>query len=149
MASDGCEGENDDEFERTYAIDPALHPGMKSIARLIDQIEDKQDLWLVYEVGSHSLSRHLADVKGEFYKGERIYNVSHQHFYKSLARDKRILGTLIRKISETFEVLSRFSIVHSDIKPDNILVKLNESGTDVESIKLIDFGSAFQFDNVT
>ena len=33
---DGFEGDNDDEFERTYAIDPELHPGIKSIARLID-----------------------------------------------------------------------------------------------------------------
>jgi len=41
QVKDGYEGENDDEFERTYAIDPSLHPGMKSIARLIDQIEDK------------------------------------------------------------------------------------------------------------
>lgn len=95
------------------------------------------------------MGKHLAEVKGEFYKGERIYNVSHQKFYKALSRDPKILATLIRKISEVFEVLSRFGIVHSDIKPDNILVKLNENDTDVESIKLIDFGSAFQFHNVT
>jgi len=75
--------------------------------------------------------------------------VAHQQFYKSLSKDKRILATLIKKISETFEVLTQFSIVHSDIKPDNILVKMNEDQSDIESIKLIDFGSAFQFDNVT
>jgi len=121
---------------------------MKSIARLIDQLEDRNDFWLVYEVGSHCLSKHLCDVRGEFFRGERIYNVSHQQFYKSLARDKRILRTLIRKISETFDVLSRFSIVHSDIKPDNILIKLTEDETDIESIKLIDFGSAFSFESV-
>jgi len=33
--------------------------------------------------------------------------------------------------------------VHSDIKPDNILVEMNEYQTDIEDIKLIDFGSAF------
>lgn len=74
---DGCEGDNDEDFERGYAVEPSEYPGIKSIAKLIDQIEDKHDLWLVYEVGSHCLSKYLADVKGEFYKGERIYNVAH------------------------------------------------------------------------
>ena len=41
QVKDGFEGDNDDEFERGYAIDPETCPGMKSIARLIDQIEDK------------------------------------------------------------------------------------------------------------
>ena len=87
-----------------------------------DQIEERHDLWLVYELGGKCLGKILAEVKGEFYKGERIYNVAHQIFYKSLATNKDILATLIRKVSETFVVLSKFGIVHSDIKPDNILI---------------------------
>ena len=63
-------------------------------------------MWLVYEVGSKSLSRLLHDVKGEFYKGERIYNVKHQDFYQGLVYNPRILSSLIRKVAETFEVLS-------------------------------------------
>tara|TARA_B110000285_G_scaffold224619_1_gene281678 strand:- start:66 stop:305 length:240 start_codon:yes stop_codon:yes gene_type:complete len=78
----------------------------------------------VYEVGSKCLGKHLAEVKGEFYKGERIYNVAHQGFYRALAKDKKILATFIRKIAEIFDVLSNFGIVHSDIKPDNILIEL-------------------------
>lgn len=112
-------------------------------------MEDKHDFWLVYEVGSKCLGRQLAEVKGEFYKGERIYNVAHQNFYRALARDPRILGTLVRKIAEIFEVLAEFGIVHSDIKPDNILIEMNRYNTDIENVKLIDFGSAFQFHNVT
>ena len=50
---------------------------MRSIAKLIDDIDEPKDYWLVYEVGSHSLSKHLFDVKGEFFKGERIYHVQH------------------------------------------------------------------------
>jgi serine/threonine protein kinase len=60
-----------------------------------------------------------------------------------LKKDTKILKTLIRKLAEIFDVLSKFGIVHSDIKPDNILIKINERGTDIESLKLIDFGSAF------
>ena len=60
-----------------------------------------------------------------------------------------MLKTLIIKVAEVFDVLSRFGIVHSDIKPDNILIELNQQQTDIERIKLIDFGSAFQFHNVT
>ena len=85
QVKDGFEGDNDDEFERNYAIDPSIHPGMKSIARLISHVEDKNDFWLVYEVGSSCLSKYLCEVKGEFYKGERIYNVSHLKFYKALS----------------------------------------------------------------
>ena len=40
-------------------------------------------------------------------------------------------------------------IVHSDIKPDNILVEFNEEGTDIKELKLIDFGSSFQFEKIT
>jgi serine/threonine protein kinase len=67
----------------------------------------------------------------------------------ALARSTKILGTLILKIAEIFDVLSKFGIVHSDIKPDNILVEMNANETDISSIKLIDFGSAFHFHNVT
>ena len=93
---------------------------------MINLIEDKQDLWIVYEVGSKCLSKHLHDVKGEFYRGERIYNIVHQQFYSALAHDKQILISFVRKLAEIFDVLCSLGIVHSDIKPDNILVELNE-----------------------
>jgi len=146
---DNCDGENDEDFYRGYAVDKTEHPGIMSIARLIDQIEDSKDVWLVYEVGGIPLGKSLCDVKGEFYKGERIYKVQHMEFYENLIRSKNILRTFIVKIAEAFDVLSRFGIVHSDIKPDNILIEMNRSNTDIERIKLIDFGSAFQFHNVT
>jgi hypothetical protein len=84
QVKDGYEGDNSDEFERGYAFDFDDMPGIMSIAKLLDQIEDKQDLWLIYEVGSKCLSKLLHEVKGEFYKGERIYQVKHQMFYNSL-----------------------------------------------------------------
>ena len=52
-------------------------------------------------------------------------------------------------MAQTLEVLAHFGIVHSDLKPDNILVEMNETNTEIKNIKLIDFGSAFEFHNVT
>lgn len=57
------------------------HKGLNSIAKLYQTIEEPKDTWLVYEVGASPLSKHLFDVKGEFYHGERIYNVKHKSFY--------------------------------------------------------------------
>ena len=48
---------------------------MGHIAKFMDNIEDHRDVWLVYEVGPACLRKVLCDVKGEFYKGERIYRV--------------------------------------------------------------------------
>lgn len=65
-------------------------PGVRHIAKFVKKIEDRHDLWLVYELGGQSLSKALFEIKGEFYKGERIYNVNHGTFYKAL-RDNRAL----------------------------------------------------------
>lgn len=49
---------------------------------LVDSCEDKKDLWLVYELcHGRTLNEYLFDVKGEFYKGERLYFVHHGSFY--------------------------------------------------------------------
>lgn len=37
--------------------------------------------------------------------------------------------------------------MHADIKPDNILVDYDSETKEIKSLKLIDFGSAFSFDN--
>ena len=34
------------------------------------------DMWLVFEIGGSSLSKSLYDLKGEFFKGERVYSVN-------------------------------------------------------------------------
>lgn len=49
----------------------------------------------------------------------------------------------IVKVAEALDVLQHFGIVHSDLKPDNILVEINQNATEVHGIKLIDFGTSF------
>ena len=53
------------------------------------------------------------------------------------------------KIAEALDVLQHFGIVHSDLKPDNVLVEVNQQGTEVNGVKLIDFGTSFQFYKAT
>lgn len=80
-------------------LDPRQFPGIESIAKLFDTIEEPKDVWLVYEVGASPLSKHMFDVKGEFYRGERIYNVNHMDFYKALKNDHSILRDLIKSMA--------------------------------------------------
>ena len=61
------------------------HSGLRHIAGLKQVIEESKDVWLAYEVGQQPLGKHMFDVKGEFFHGERIYSVIHRSFYKSLS----------------------------------------------------------------
>jgi len=42
---------------------------------MLDYKEDKNDLWLIYELCGKPLSKLLFNAKGQFFKGERIYEV--------------------------------------------------------------------------
>ena len=54
---DNCRGDRDSDYRRVYAADPKAHPGIRSIAKLVDIVEDSKDIWLIYEVGSKPLSK--------------------------------------------------------------------------------------------
>lgn len=60
------------------------HKGHEYISHLVEKIDEKKDVWLVYELGGNALSKMLFEVKGEFHNGERIYFINHQHFYSDL-----------------------------------------------------------------
>eukprot|EP00345_Euplotes_harpa_P011296 CAMPEP_0168348940 /NCGR_PEP_ID=MMETSP0213-20121227/20080_1 /TAXON_ID=151035 /ORGANISM="Euplotes harpa, Strain FSP1.4" /LENGTH=289 /DNA_ID=CAMNT_0008358707 /DNA_START=40 /DNA_END=905 /DNA_ORIENTATION=+ len=122
----------------------ADHEGNKSISHLLSTIDDKKDVWLVYEVGGDSLSKALFNIKGEFHKGERIYFINHQDLYRSIKKNKNMLRQLLVKLFNAFDLLHENGIVHADIKSDNILVTYNSS--EIIDVKIIDFGSAFMFE---
>lgn len=124
-------------------ISPSDFPGIKYIAELLDVNEDKNDLWLTYELGGMTLTKNLFEVKGEFYKGERVYHCSHQDMYFALKSKRSVLVDFMSKMLQVFELLSALDIVHADLKPDNILVDFD--GEKISNLKVIDFGSAFLY----
>ena len=40
------------------------------------------------------------------------------------------------------------NIVHSDLKSENILINFNYKTNSIDSVKLIDFGTSFEFENL-
>ena len=91
-----------------YSVNPEEFPGILRIAKLNSVIEEAKDVWLSYEVGGQCLTKYLFDVKGEFYKRERIYCIKHGEFYKALKSNKQVLIDLIRMLAEVFDVLAIF-----------------------------------------
>jgi serine/threonine protein kinase len=111
---------------------------------LLDSMEDKKDLWLIYEVcPGRTMNEHLFEVKGEFYKGERVYMVHHGNFYHALRNNFDLLRDFIYRMCETLSLFAKLSIVHADLKPDNILIDFDEQTQQISSLKIIDLGSSF------
>eukprot|EP00347_Sterkiella_histriomuscorum_P022827 403337002 len=118
--------------------------GQEHIAKLLDSVEDKKDLWLIYELcKGRSLNEQLFEVKGEFYKGERIYKVNHWSLYHSIRNTLPLIKDFVIRMSEALSLFNRLGIVHADLKPDNILIDFDDSIQEIKSLKIIDFGSAF------
>jgi hypothetical protein len=70
----------------TFTVD------QESICMLLDSVVDKKDFWLIYELcPGRTLTDHLFDVKGEFFKSERVYMVHHGPLYRALRFNLSIL----------------------------------------------------------
>uniref|UniRef100_A0A0G4ICY6 Protein kinase domain-containing protein n=1 Tax=Chromera velia CCMP2878 TaxID=1169474 RepID=A0A0G4ICY6_9ALVE len=131
--------------------------GIRHVARMIDSRETARDLWIVFEMAGVSLTKLLFNIKGEFWNGQRTYRVVHGRLLEVFKRNLRSLKSFLRKMMEALHLLSTHGLVHSDLKPDNILVKNQQQqqqlhhqadgGGDEEDIKLIDFGSCYRFDS--
>lgn len=68
----------------------------------------------------------MFDVKGEFFKGERIYKVTHWQFYYAMRNNLSVVKDFIRRMSEALALFHRIGIVHADLKSDNILIDFDE-----------------------
>jgi serine/threonine protein kinase len=99
---------------------------------------------LIYELcEGKSLNEGLFDVKGEFFKGERIYMVNHSAFYHALRNSLDLTKDFIGKMALVLQHFSTLGVVHADLKSDNILVNYDEELDQIISLKVIDYGSAF------
>lgn len=49
--------------------------GYENIIEIKYVEESMKDVWIVQELGGKTLSKALYNMKGEFYKGERVYAV--------------------------------------------------------------------------
>ena len=90
---------------------------------LIDSVEDRKDLWLIYELcEGRTLNELLFDVKGEFYKGERLYKVHHGSFYHDVRRNLNLLRDFLSRMCDALSLFAKLGSVHADLKPDNIII---------------------------
>ena len=119
------------------------------IPEIYETYEDNNDIWFSFEKGGLSLSTLTFNIKGIFEKGERLYHIQKGEFLVLLFKNIKQFKLLIRKILEGIDYINKKGIIHSDIKPENILVQYikNNDILEITSIKIIDYGSAFYSSN--
>ena len=120
------------------------------VPKIYEFYEDNNDIWFSFEKGGKSLSSLSYKIKGEFEKGERIYQIQKGIFLKLLFTNIKQFKSFIKRILLGIEFINNNGIIHSDIKPDNILIEYNnDDNFEINSIKIIDYGSAFYYENTS
>ena len=92
---------------------------------MFDCKEDRNDLWLIFEVCGKPLSKSLFEVKGEFYRGERIYSILHNsEIYAAFEYENCIyFKQFVMQMAVVLNLFQISGLVHSDLKPENILIE--------------------------
>ena len=123
------------------------------IPKIYGYYEDANDIWFSFEKGGVSISGLSFKIKGEFEKGERIYFIQKGKFLLSLFSTISQFKYLLKSLLLGIDYINKKGIIHSDIKPENILIEYkgdsNENNFKITSIKIIDYGSALNVNNTT
>lgn len=85
---------------------------------------NKKDTWILYEKCGDSLGNSLYELKSEQLNGEKVYRIYYREFYHRLRADQNELRRIILHVARALELLADNNIVHSDLKTENILVRL-------------------------
>eukprot|EP00397_Hematodinium_sp_SG-2012_P009720 GEMP01009811.1.p1 GENE.GEMP01009811.1~~GEMP01009811.1.p1 ORF type:complete len:741 (+),score=169.32 GEMP01009811.1:262-2484(+) len=130
-------------------LNPGQYPGIHHIVRIFSYLETKKDLWVIQEFGGEPMSRCLFEIKGEFtrneFRTERIYRVHHKVLMERLKHDASVARNLLSQLLNVLNVFLAINLVHSDLKPDNVLI--SNAGQPNMLVRVCDFGSAFFFDD--
>ena len=121
------------------------------IPKIYDSYEDNNDIWFSFEKGGVSLSNLCFKIKGEFEKGERIYLIQKGIFLVSLFSNISQFKYLFKQLILGINYINNKGIIHSDIKPENILIDYIQKDDyfKINSIKIIDYGSSFFFNEIS
>jgi dual specificity tyrosine-phosphorylation-regulated kinase 2/3/4 len=65
-----------------------------------------------------------------------------------MAANPLLLTKLILELLRSLALLSSCGVVHSDLKTENILIRFDEKSRQLKEVKLIDYGSSFEFTNI-
>jgi serine/threonine protein kinase len=122
----------------------------ENIIKLVDSIEDNNDIWLIFEKGGKSLSSLMFKIKGEFLGNERIYLIQKGKYLGRLFENISNFKNFLKKMLNFIKNISSNGLVHCDLKPENILIDYSYDENDKKiiynSFKIIDFGSSFYID---
>ena len=101
---------------------------------------------------NHQLNCHIINLQDYFFYQEHlcmVFELLHENLYQSLQHNHlqgislNSINFIIKQLLQAIEQIHSLGIIHCDIKPENILVKikLDKDKSDI-SIKLTDFGCA-------
>jgi dual specificity tyrosine-phosphorylation-regulated kinase 2/3/4 len=141
--------ESDNEINDSNDIDNNF--GYELIPKIYDAYEDNNDIWFSFEKGGNSLSSLCFKIKGEFEKGERIYLIQKGKFLVSLFSNICQFKYLLKQLILGINYINSKGIIHSDIKPENILIDyiIKDDYFKIISIKIIDYGSSFFYNQIS
>lgn len=85
---------------------------------------NKKDTWILYEKCGDSLGNSLYELKSEYFNSEKLYRINYKEFYSRVRNNQNELRSIILDVAKALELLADNNIVHSDLKTENILIRL-------------------------